>query len=167
MLLLHLLVWLLLLLLLLRLRELLLLISVLYRLLALLCGQAPLLVLRNHPLQLSHLLRITAQVQAQVLQPRLSLILGLPLSLPVSALHVHPAIHPHMLRPAVAVALRSHHLRTLRVPLVLLLIGGLHILRHLLLLLLRDAPIVRVEQVGMRVVVTNPLTLSLPLLTHA
>jgi hypothetical protein len=48
-LLLHLLVWLLLLLLLLRLRLLLLLISVLYRLLALLCGQAPLLVLRNHP----------------------------------------------------------------------------------------------------------------------
>ena len=111
------------------------------------------------------MLRIASDVQAHILQPRLrlgltltlslTLLLVLALSLTVPALHVHPAVPTHLLGSAVAATLRTDHLRALLVDLVLLLIRGRCVLGHLLLLLLRDDPVVRVDQVGVGVVLSN------------
>lgn len=83
-------------------------------------------------MQLSYLIGIASDVQGHILYPLLSLsltltlalplLLALSLALPIPALWIHPAIDPHVRRPTVPTLLRTHHLGTLLVPLILLLV---------------------------------------------
>jgi hypothetical protein len=113
----------------------------------------------DSPLQLSHLLRIATHTQVYIRYPwlslRLTLVLTLTLHVVPVAWHAHAAVYAHVLWPAIRVpvpgcvsALRSHHLRTLLIGVLLLNVLSLIPLRHLLLLLLRDDAVVLVQKLS-------------------